>query len=100
MKTRTEIPKVARASILRAAEAVLLLGARRAVVFQHPRLTVTATRRHKPSGRSTRTEVVLTIGAPNWAARKFIKRCIKAGVPFPVKRLGIRAYSEAARKRA
>jgi hypothetical protein len=32
-------------------------------------------------------EIALTIGAPNYAARQFIKRCKQAGEPFPVKKL-------------
>jgi hypothetical protein len=62
-------------------------GIRRATRYLSSRLTVKATRRHKFDGRASRREVVVTIGAPNYAENIFIKRCKQAGEPFPVKRV-------------
>lgn len=65
-----------------------------ATVYYSPTLVFKATRRGKPDARDKRTELVLTIGRPNWADRKFIKLCVKAGEPFPVKRVQLRLYRE------
>lgn len=83
MKEQT--PKVARRSIYKAVETLLESGARKSTVFQHPRLTVVATRRHKPRKNGRSVEIVLTIGGPNYANRKLVKDWLKAGEPFPVK---------------
>lgn len=60
--------------------------------FLSDREVIRATRRHKPSKRHTRIELVLTVGAPNYRERKFIKLCRRAGEPFPVKRLQFRRW--------
>lgn len=90
MKTQ---PKVSRTSILNAVEAVLSFpNVRSAVVVQHPRLTVKLTRRFKYDGRNSRHDFVLTIGAPNYREREFIKQCQKAGEPFPVRKVQLKFY--------
>ena len=35
-------------------------------------------------------EIIFTIGRPNYAERKFIKNCLKAKEPFPIKRLQLK----------
>lgn len=40
------------------------------------------TRRCKPDRRASRSEFVLTVGEPNHAEDKFIKKCIKDGERF------------------
>jgi len=79
--------KVSRSSIARVVEACLGVGARRATVFLSPKLTVKATRRHKMRGGECRTELVLTIGRPNYSEREYIKLCQDCGEKFPVKRI-------------
>lgn len=32
-------------------------------------------------------EIILTIGKPNFVEREFIKKCVKAKEPFPVKKI-------------
>ena len=85
------IPKVARISISKAVEAVLLDGVRKAIVYQHPQLVITATRRNTAHGGPSRfnlIEVSLTIGkADSRRKRRFIKDCLAAGEPFPVKKV-------------
>jgi hypothetical protein len=87
MPTTQPTPKVARISITKAVEAVLELSVRKATVYQHPRLTVVATRRHRPRKNARFVEILLTIGQPNFASRKFIKDCLKAGEKFPVRKI-------------
>lgn len=95
---KTETPKLARTSIYRAVEALLETGARQAVVYQHPKLCVKVTRRFKPDRRNTRTDIALTIGAPNYAGRQFIKACLKAGEPFPIRKTQLKFYPKKARR--
>lgn len=61
----------------------------RATKYFSPKLVAKATRRHKYDGRSSRTEVVITFGAPNFSEREFIKRCRKSD--FPVKKIQLKA---------
>ena len=65
-------------------EALLTLtNVRKVTHIISARLTVVAARRHK---YSTRTEIVVTIGKPNYESRKMIKACKKAREPFPVEK--------------
>lgn len=66
--------------------------ARSAVKFVDPKLVVKMTRRFKPRRNDTNNDIVLTVGRPNYAERAFVKLCVKAGEPFPVKKLQIRRY--------
>lgn len=86
--------KINRNSIAKAVESLLETGARQAVVYQHPNLVVKATRRHKPDKRARTTEITLTIGAPNYECRQFIKRCLKACEPFPVRKVQLKFYTK------
>jgi hypothetical protein len=67
--------------------------ARKVTAYLSPTLTVKASRRlfgKRIDNRSTRADIILTIGAPNYEERKFIALCKKAGEPFPVKKLQIK----------
>lgn len=37
-------------------------------------------------------EIILKMGKPNYAERDFIRRCKKAGEPFPIKRVQIKEF--------
>lgn len=50
--------------------------------------------RLKGWGLSLPIEVLITIGRPNFAERKFIKDCKKAGEPFPVKKVQFKFYQK------
>ena len=80
-------PKVARCSIYKAVETLLESGARKATVFQHPSLTVVATRRVRPDKREAIVEILLTIGRPNAHNCKVGCDLQIAGEPFPVKKV-------------
>lgn len=63
------------------------------VKYISPTLTVKATRRifnKKIDKRSKRTEILFTIGTPNYAEREFIREAKMAGEPFPIKKIHIR----------
>jgi len=60
---------------------------RKGTKYLSSELTVKATRRHKLDKRDKNQEFVVTVGRPNYAEREFIKKCKKAGEPFPVKKV-------------
>lgn len=65
-------------------------GAHTAIKYVSPKEVVKATRRlslGRIRANETNLDVVLTMGRPNFAARKFIKQALKAGEPFPVKKI-------------
>lgn len=72
----------------------IVTGVKSAVKYMSPRDVVKATLRFRPTRRSTRSEVVLTIGCPNYEERKFVKLCQKAGEPFPVKKMQLKFYKK------
>lgn len=73
-------------------------NARKVTLYLSPKLTVKASRmaypRDKKRGhfdrRATRADTHVTVGAPNYEERRFIKACAKAGEPFPVKKMQIK----------
>lgn len=44
----------------------------------------------KVAAKNQNLECVLTIGRPNYLERDFIKKCKKAGEPFPVKKVQLK----------
>jgi hypothetical protein len=64
--------------------------ARRATKFAAPNHVVSAQRvtwGGRIDKRDRRIQISLKIGTPNYHERKFIKDCIKADEPFPVKKI-------------
>jgi hypothetical protein len=74
--------------------ALLTNGAKTATAYLSPKHVVRASIRlikgKLPPKHSKTVEVLVTIGAPNYAAREFIKTCKKAGEPFPVKKIQLK----------
>lgn len=70
-----------------------LAKAKRATKYVSPALVVKATRRHKPRRNERTAEIVLTIGAPNYAERAFIKTARKAGEAFPIRKVQLKHWS-------
>jgi hypothetical protein len=91
---KNEKPEVSRTSILKSIESVLESDARQATVYQHPKLTIKTTRLLKLNKRSRHDTYVLTIGTPNYAERAFVKACLKAGEPFPIRKVQLKFYPE------
>lgn len=73
-------------------------GARKVTAFLSPTMTVKASfvlfGGKSPSERARSADIRLTIGDPNFAERRFIKDCRRAGEPFPVKKLQVRFVRE------
>jgi hypothetical protein len=74
--------------------ALLENGAKTATKFISPKLVIRASQRlyrgKLPPSNSRSIDIVLTIGAPNYEAREFIKACKKAKEPFPIKKIQLR----------
>lgn len=85
--------KITRKSFSDLAEIILEGGAVKATKYFSENLTLKATRRLckgkiRKQGRTT--EILFTIGKPNYAEREFIRKCKKSGEPFPVKKIQIK----------
>ena len=68
------------------------LGARRATVYLSPKLVVNCTPRFQATKSQRSVELVVKIGKPNFRERAFIKSCLKASEPFPVKKVQLKFY--------
>lgn len=84
-------------SIDRLVKTLVETGARSATKFESPKQVTRVTRRRYSGSKrrgsyfsSKSIEVTVTIGRPNHKEREFIKRCQKAGEPFPVKKPRLR----------
>ena len=78
-------------SVDRAVACALEPDVRSATVYRSPTLRVTATRRFRRlSGKSV--DLVLTIGKPNYAQRKFVAQCQRAKVRFPIEKPQLRFW--------
>jgi hypothetical protein len=80
--------KISRSDIATVIEAVMLSDVKKATKYIAPDFVISATRRKYSSTRHT--EVLLTMGRPNFAQRKFIKVALKAKEPFPIKKIQIK----------
>lgn len=74
------------------AAAMLNVRIKTATLYDAPDYVVKLTHRGKPDRGNKTQHFVLTFGRPNYAERKFIKACQKAGEPFPVKRMQFKYY--------
>lgn len=76
-------------------DCVLRFDAQKATKYLAPNSIVRCTRvsygKKKPR-KDQNVELVLTIGRPNYLEQEFIKKCKKAGEPFPVKKVQIKFY--------
>lgn len=81
------VTKVSRKIFGELAEAILLLGAKRATKYLSPKLTVKATFRGRRDKRDRQAHVLFTVGSPNYAERTFIRQAQTAGEPFPIRRI-------------
>lgn len=60
---------------------------RKATVYLEPNYVVKATRKEKARANSRSRTFLVTIGAPNFVERRFIKQLKAAKEPFPVKKV-------------
>lgn len=72
--------------------ALIESGAKTATKYLDPKTVVRATWRFKPRSGNRREEIVVTLGGPNYLERAFIKKCLKAGEPFPLKKVQLKPF--------
>lgn len=104
MKDAPNVAKKVPAFSLYACVIAALVGrAHTATKYLSPTLTVKATRLshggRPPSKRDRYATIILTIGAPNYRERAFIKAWLKAGERFPVQSLQFKEYGKPRPKR-
>lgn len=63
-------------------------GAKKATKYIGERLVVKATVRSRER-RGLHTQLLFTVGRPNYAERRFIKACRQSGERFPVKKIQV-----------
>ena len=70
----------------------IVLGryASKATKYISPTRVVKATRRFGKQKRARTMEIIVTMGAPNYAERKFIKLFEKANCKFPIRKVQMR----------
>lgn len=93
------VTKVSRKLVAQLVEMIIEGGAKKVTKYLSPKLTVKATFQGKFSKRDRQQTVLLTIGTPNFAERKFIKMCKAAGERFPVKKTQIKWPRRTAHKK-
>ena len=79
-------------AISQAVEVLLRSGAWKATKYLSYKKVVRASiktfnRKIKKAGN---TEIILTLGKPNYAERNFLKQCKKAGEPMPVMKIQLK----------
>jgi len=94
MKTNRTIEALMQAGEYHLGRLVNTLATRRKLKkvtkYLSPHVVLKATRVHKFDGRNRQESLVVTVGAPNFQERKFIKTLKAAGEPFPVRKIQIK----------
>lgn len=65
---------------------------RKVTKFVSPDFIVRATRQWKGRANQRSTTVIFTVGKPNFRERQFVKACLKAGEPFPIKKIQLKFW--------
>lgn len=83
--------KVSRDAVARVVMSVLECpDLRRATLYLDDKTTVKATRQSRYDARYGAETILVTVGTPNYAERKFIRLCRKAGEPLPVRKIQLK----------
>jgi len=74
------------------AKCILVYGAYKATKYLGDTTTVKATRKRYKGKiyKGHAVEIMFTVGKPNYEEREFIKKCKKAGEPFPIKKIQLK----------
>ena len=71
-----------------------LPGVRRATRYVTPDSVIKCTRQRPMDRRCSRETYLVSFGKPNYYEKRFIKACLKAGEPFPVKKVQLTHYKK------
>ena len=77
-------------------KALILTTAIKATKYINPKFVIKAKRKvfNGKISKLGNIEIILTIGKPNFNERQFIKQAIKAGEPFPIKKIQLKHLRE------
>ena len=73
---------------------LLLTNSWKATKYISPKEVLRVTRRrylHSSKSFVSHIELVINVGRPNYAEKEFIKKLVKTKVPFPVKKIQLKA---------
>lgn len=65
---------------------------RRATAYLSDKFTIKATAQRKIGKADKSTTILVTVGAPNFVERRFIRLCKKAGVCFPLRQVQLQFW--------
>ena len=67
---------------------------RKAIAYISPKLVIKATAQRRNDKRARSATVLVTVGAPNFAERRHIKVCQKAGMAFPLNAIAWKLWAK------
>jgi hypothetical protein len=82
--------KIPMSAVVSVVETVLRVYCRKAVKYLDDHTIVRATRRGAFRKNARTTELVLTVGKPNYSERRYIRLLKAAGQSFPVNKIQLR----------
>lgn len=94
MRVCTPFMDIPRSETGRVLDTLLQTGARKATSYLDENTVIKATAQHKPYKRCRSATYLLTLGAPNFVERRFIRLAKKAGEPFPIKKVQLKFWPE------
>jgi len=65
---------------------------RRATIYRSAKFTLKLSRQRRNDRRDRSETMLFTYGNPNYRERRFIKKCLAAGEPFPVKKVQLQYW--------
>jgi hypothetical protein len=71
---------------------VLAGEVKKATKFVSPKYVIKATALHKLDRRDKINVVTVTAGRPNYAEQKFIRLALRAGEPFPIRKVQLKHF--------
>lgn len=93
MNITTKNPELAERRTGECVSAVLgTKNLRRATAYISPKLVIKASAQRRYRGNEAFVTVLVTVGRPNFAERRFIKVCQRAGMCFPLKQLQLKFW--------
>lgn len=73
---------------------LVIPNVRRATAYINEKFTVKATRQRREDRGDNSATILVTVGAPNFVERRFIRLAKKAGEPFPIKKIQLKFWPE------
>jgi len=71
---------------------LVIPNVRRATAYISDKFTVKATAQRRSDKRERAVTMLVTVGAPNFVERRFIRLAKKSGEPFPIKKVQLKFW--------